>query len=307
MLQYWFNNQMFKCRWKNLLSREFSVRKACRQGGVCSAYFFAIYMDNLCDLLHESGLGCRVGQLIFNHLVYADDVAILATSISSLKRLLKICEEYGKSHNITFNPTKTYLQAFIPHEMDNVRPLIKFCNRVVQWTDSFKYLGFEISCWDRDSKELLKRKRELYMQANLVKTKFSGCSESVRRYIFNTYFSNIYCASLWCPSKQNHLKALQVAYNDTFRMLFGYKRSCSASQMFTQNGIPDFNGMRRRAIFSLIKRLCLTDNPVLSTILYSNVLTESSLYDTWSSMLFREFDNGSLQSVLQANSTEDIP
>ena len=33
---------------------------------------------------------------------------------------------------------------------------------------------------------------------------------------------------------------VRVAYNNVFRLLFGYRRSCSASEMFVYNNIYNF-------------------------------------------------------------------
>ena len=303
LLKFWFNNQQFLCRWKGILSDPFYVRKATRQGGIISPYYFAIYMENLCLQLNKSGLGCKVGSLSCNHIIYADDVALMTTSISSLKRMLKLCEEFAVQHNITFNPSKTILQAFTPKYMDYVRPLVKFCGKNIQWAESVKYLGYDICCWDRDKNELVKRKREIYMQANLVKSFFKKCSKNVKKYLFTTYFSSIYCASLWCPNNNDALRSLKVAYNDSCRIIFGYSRRHSASAMFCENGIKDFDTIRRTSIYSLIRRLCTTDNEILREIFNSNILLDSSLYRSWCDLVLAHPNESDLRTVTSHNDT----
>ena len=40
---------------------------------------------------------------------YADDIALVAPSLSSLKQMIGICEKFAKCHSIVFNPSKTNL------------------------------------------------------------------------------------------------------------------------------------------------------------------------------------------------------
>lgn len=285
-----------------MFSEVFSVCKGVRQGGILSAYFFAVYMDDLCDLLVKSGLGCRAGSTVCNHLVYADDIALLATSIRSMKALLNICDKYGQEHDLTFNPTKTFLQAFVPHDMTLLQPIIRFRGSIIQWTETVKYLGYEINCHQRDEKELNKRKREMYMQANLVRSRFQSCSYSVKKYLFNTYFGNVYCNSLWCPKDKKLLDKVKVAYNDSFRIIFGYSRRCSASAMFAENSVRNFEALRRNSITSLIGQLCSSTNSILLQILNSDILAGSTLYTSWCELIFKGQDLRQVFKDLSDNS-----
>ncbi len=284
-LEFWFNNQMFYCRWKSLSSNPFPVRVGVKQGSICSPWYFAVYTDEMYCALQNSDIGCRAGNVICNYLAYADDTILMANTISGLKILISICEEFGQQLHITFNPLKSFLQCFIPIKMGSDKPTVHMCNKEIPWSDNVKYLGYEISCWNRDTNELMRRKRELYMQANLVASRFRSCNIGVKKYIFNTYFSNIYCASLWNPVCVKSLHAVKVAYNDSFRILFGYNRRCSASAMFVRNGICDFTAVRRRAVMSLLTRLARSSNPILINIFNSRMFLDSSLYQTWRSLL----------------------
>lgn len=69
------------------------------------------------------------------------------------------------------------------------------------------------------------------------------------------------------------------------RIIFGYARRCSASAMFAENGVRDFNALRRNSIVSLISRLCTSTNEILVQILNSELLVTSSLYKNWCELL----------------------
>jgi len=149
-------------------------------------------------------------------------------------------------------------------------------------------LGYDINCKDRDAEEILRRRRELYSRANLLKSRFGGCSRPVKLYLFKTFFSSIYCASLWAPVNKSIMNQVRVAYNDSFRILMGYSRRFSASRMFAENNINDFEAVRRTAAYSLLQRLANSENSILNAMLSSKVFTQSSITMSWKQLLFSE-------------------
>ncbi|CAL8128115.1 unnamed protein product [Orchesella dallaii] len=286
LLLFWFRNQKFVVRWGGGISRPFRVLNSVRQGGILSAYFFAAYMDELSEKLTSLKVGCQIGTIIFNHIIYADDICLMTTSIKALKVLISVCEQYAAAHDLTFNPKKTVCQYFGDYSYDDSRPLIKLCGKTLQWQDTVRYLGYDVSCRDRDHDEMLRRRREIYARANQLRSRFAMCSDSVKQYLFKTYFSSIYCCTLWTPVKKDYLEKIRVAYNDAFRMLFSHSRRCSASKMFADASMNDFNAMRRTSVYSLLTRLATSDNKILQALIQSKVFTCSSTSKIWKELLF---------------------
>ena len=63
--------------------------------------------------LSKTKVGCALGQIMVNHLAYADDLVILSPSAKGLHKLLNICSDYGEEHDIMFNnKTKTGMYVF---------------------------------------------------------------------------------------------------------------------------------------------------------------------------------------------------
>ncbi len=87
------------------------------------------------------------------------------------------------------------------------------------------------------------------------------------------------------PVKKQLLRKMHIAYNDAFRIFFGYCRRGSASKMFCINGVNDFNAIRRSAAYSL-SRVANSENSIIKSIVNSNVFIESSISKEWSLVLF---------------------
>jgi len=51
----------------------FTVTNGIRQGGVLSPYLYAVYLDEVSDQLGSARVGCTVGNMVVNHLIFADN------------------------------------------------------------------------------------------------------------------------------------------------------------------------------------------------------------------------------------------
>jgi hypothetical protein len=99
-LMVWFCSQEFFERWGNCLSDPFSACNGVRQGGILSPLFFNVYMDDLSTILNMSKVGCIMNGVKCNHLMYADDLVLLAPSARALQTLLKTCDLFAVDNDI---------------------------------------------------------------------------------------------------------------------------------------------------------------------------------------------------------------
>ena len=85
----------------------FTVRNGVKQGGVLSPLLFAISTDSILKRLEEAGVGChRGGEHFTGVLAYADDITLLSPSMSVLRTLSKVGEEYATEFDVTFMAKK---------------------------------------------------------------------------------------------------------------------------------------------------------------------------------------------------------
>ena len=67
-----------------MLSNFFSVNNGVREGGMLSPLLFNVYIDYLSVSLSKQPVGCCCGKTVVNHLMYADDIVLLAPSAKGL-------------------------------------------------------------------------------------------------------------------------------------------------------------------------------------------------------------------------------
>ena len=68
-----------------------------------------MYIDELFNQLKLSGYGCYVGNVYMGAIGYGDDCMLLSPTITSMTHQLKICENYSKEYNVSFNVKKYQL------------------------------------------------------------------------------------------------------------------------------------------------------------------------------------------------------
>ena len=85
ILSYWYSNQKMSIRWGSIMSEAFNVSNGVRQGGILSPYLFNIYMDDLSYKLKKKYAGCKIANMIINHLFYADDLVLMCPSHRGLQ------------------------------------------------------------------------------------------------------------------------------------------------------------------------------------------------------------------------------
>jgi len=85
-------------KWGTCLSDNFTATDEARQGGVLTPCSFVFYLDELSDQLGSTRVGCTVGKMVVNHVMFADDICVFGLRISHLQRLLNICGDHDVEH-----------------------------------------------------------------------------------------------------------------------------------------------------------------------------------------------------------------
>ena len=84
-LMFWYQRQSICAKWGKTISQYFSIINGVGQGGVLSPQLFAIYIDNLAVCLTECKAGCHLNETVTNHVLYADDICLMAPNAIALQ------------------------------------------------------------------------------------------------------------------------------------------------------------------------------------------------------------------------------
>ena len=165
---YWYLNLISVVKWNGIVSRTFKVTSGVRQGGILSPRLFTLYVDDLLLALRNSGVGCHIVDKFIGAIMYADDLALLAPTRSSLQKLLNICHSYGIKWCLTYNTTKTTVMVF---GRSNECQSLYLNDMPISFVTEYKYLGV----WIIAGKEFLTSARKPL-------STFYCCANTITRY-----------------------------------------------------------------------------------------------------------------------------
>jgi len=149
-------------KWNTIYSASFSIDFGVRQGSVLSPILFALYSCDVSKLCTTAtgGRGCII--------LYADDILLIAPSVTMLERLLHICEDELDYIDMVINCRKSCCIRIGPRYDVTCANIGSINGLTIRWSNEMRYLGVYIV-----SSRLFKCftclcKEELYRGANAI-------------------------------------------------------------------------------------------------------------------------------------------
>ena len=208
-----YTNQSLFVKWNGTKSARFECSNGIKQGGVISPVLFCIYMDELLVRLEKTGVGCYMGHYFMGALCYADDLTILAPSVSSAQKLLTECEKYANEFNVKFNSSKSVLVPFNVPDGQIIK--LKLNGLDILHNDNAIHLGSHIGK-DGNRNNICKAVQHLIYRTNMLMSNYGFCSYKVRVRLFDTFCMSLYGSPLWKISSK-YINELIVTWKKCVR------------------------------------------------------------------------------------------
>jgi hypothetical protein len=93
IINKWYTSSTSSVIWDNQWSRSFPCHQGVRQGGVLSPFLYCLFVDELLDILTQSGYSVSIGVYCGSPM-YADDLALVASSPEELQAMMDIVATY---------------------------------------------------------------------------------------------------------------------------------------------------------------------------------------------------------------------
>ena len=118
---------------------------------------------------------------------------------------------------------------------------IEWC--AMEYVTNVKYLGFMFTSDSIDDVDMQKQLRTFYARSNTILRQFAKCDESVKLEPFGSFCTCYYCPYLWLDMTKHSTMKLRVAYNNAHRKILKLHMRCSASQMYVENNLLNFEAL----------------------------------------------------------------
>ena len=98
--------------WDGEQSRPFNINQGVKQGAILSPLLYSLFVNELLVTLEQSGLGVKIGSVYCGALMYADDLALIASSAQELQAMMDIVFQYATKWRYCINPLKSKVLVF---------------------------------------------------------------------------------------------------------------------------------------------------------------------------------------------------
>ena len=256
--------------WNGSFSYRFSISSRVRQEGVLSPILFTVYIDDLLWELEKQGVSCFWKHHFAGALCYADDIALIAPSVSALCLMLRTRTQFASSHSLIFNASKTQLIKFSCTSSGCDSTEFSFCGERLGYSKSVTHLG-HILCSDlSDDLDIIAVKQGMCHKANHMLTIFRPCDPYTKTKLMQSFCLSLYGASLWTASSPD-LQSLETAYNNLLRKIWNLPRCCHSAILHRVAGVSSIYNM----IITRCRKLVASARRAGSHLL-SDVFTEAT-------------------------------
>ena len=178
MLIFWYSKQEMCIKWGQATSDYFTFSNGVRQGGILSPRLFAVYVDDLSKHFIDARSECFIEHQCINHVMYADDICLLAPSALGLQKLLFGCYNFSQCNDIVFNSLKSVYIVFRPKRYKLFCPTVPLHLDGLNHIPETQYLG-HLGKDHSDDEDIAKQMRALYIRSNKLLRMFSYCTIDV--------------------------------------------------------------------------------------------------------------------------------
>ena len=158
LLRDWAAKRRTQVRVNGELSEPFNMSKGVPQGDPLSCLLFNLFIDSLSRFLRSRpdlpGVTAFGGGVNLQHQFYADDLVGLACSAAELQRLLAYVKQWADAWGMEINTSVGKTEAMlVDADASHVHPphLVLDDGRAVQWTYTYRYLGYMLRSDLRDT------------------------------------------------------------------------------------------------------------------------------------------------------------
>ena len=107
-----------------------------------SPYFLSIYIDSVVEKVIKSNHGYYIKWVCMSILLYANDILLIAPSVTSLQQLLNICEQELEWLDMSLNAKKSTCIRIGPRFNVNCCNIVTTDGCELSWTNVVRYLRF---------------------------------------------------------------------------------------------------------------------------------------------------------------------
>ena len=253
-----YTRQRLYASWNGEISDPFQTQNGVKQGGILSPILFCVYIDELLRRIDSSGLGCHIGHLSYAGVGYADDVGLLAPSVQALQKLIRVCEDFARDYNVSFNAKKTVCMR-VGSSGEPPTRVVTLNGAAVMWKQRIKHLGNIITSDLNDKCDIEYKKGVFISHVNRLNNKLSVVSANVKGQLLQTYCCSWYGCQTWDLVSKS-AQTMAVEWNKAVRRTLGIPYTTHTALLPGITGSKPFKEQHTSRVFKFISSFLSSNN-----------------------------------------------
>jgi Reverse transcriptase (RNA-dependent DNA polymerase)/Endonuclease-reverse transcriptase len=257
-------------------SKWFRSKRGVRQGSVLSPVLFSLFINGLVKWLMDRGFGVAIGGKRMRGtrtpvgsrrlalLLFADDIALLASSEDELRKMLAAVEAYAHKWRTSFNGEKcevmeTATKRAVGEESDGDREPWTIDGAPMKDTDHVRYLGVDLQRngkWDHHMERLTAKASTRLRQLWRVGSSCRGLRTRTAKHLAELFIRSVleYGSEVIWPTKANQEEAERVMLNAA-RIITGAEMGTLSDALRAELGWRSMAEMRQLRQLAYFQRL----------------------------------------------------
>ena len=265
LLYNWYRNSTAVVIWKGMMSSSYSLGAGVRQGGVLSPKIFSKFVNKIIESIYDAGLGCHIGLQNMGIFMYADDLILVAGSVTVLQAMIDLCILEFNDLDLQINSKKSVsIRIGKGHKSECANLSVN--GLPIVWADKIVYLGVTIITSTKFCIDLKSNRAKFYRSFNSLFSKICKANEYLIVSLVSTFCVPLVMYSLEALELNiTFLNSLDNLLINVFAKIFKtFNRDILHSCMFYLNCLPlRYVYYNRR--YNFLHKLSKSDNSVLMT------------------------------------------
>ena len=135
-----YDNSTCQLKLNNKLSRKLNICKGTEQGHTLSPELFKSYLQDASPLLNFGNIPA-IDDMLLSHLLWADDLVLMALDLDTAQKLFGTFVDYCKSWGLEINQSKTDLVIFNKKTLKGNQEFVYLEETPIKTVAAYTYLG----------------------------------------------------------------------------------------------------------------------------------------------------------------------
>jgi hypothetical protein len=280
-IMFTYIHSRVRVKWNGIYSDSFNVLNGVRQGAILSPILFNVYIDELVLKLKKGKNGCWVGSEFYGCLIYADDIMLLAPTVT-----------VGTEKGLQFNEKKTVCIHFhnkAHRDKNSNLPNIYLNGKSLKWCLQVKHLGHILSCCGDFKNDIAYRKGKFIACVNNILTEFAFAHPTTKIKLLQMYGTSFYGSCLW-DLFSTAAEKLYISWNIAIRKLCNLPYRTHTRFLEPVSGISHLRYILKLRYITFVQSLMRSQNSLVQNILKYSITNHLSPSGLKLSRILNEYD-----------------